>query len=301
MAANLLEAVPNFSEGRDQEVLEAIGRAMTDAGGWVLDVHADADHNRSVFTVVAQPEQLVEALAAGISVAVARIDLTSHAGVHPRVGAADVVPVVRFDPADERPERAARALARRIAMLGVPVLGYGELEGGRRPAFYRRGGPAVLAERLAGGELEPLAGPAEPHPTAGVTLLGVRSPLIAFNVNLDSDDAELARDIAHQIRERDGGLPGVQAIGLALTSSGRVQISTNLVDLEATPLHRVAEEVERLAGERGVTVHGAELVGLLPARAAAQAAARALRLPAMPPDRLLEVATGGEFGRAATP
>ncbi len=290
----LLESVPNFSEGRDQGVLDAIGRAMTDAGGRLLDVHSDPDHNRSVFTVVGDPDSLVDALAAAISVAVARIDLRSHRGVHPRVGAADVVPLVRFDPEDDRPERAARALTRRIAMLGVPALGYGELGGGRRPAYFRQGGTERLAARLLAGEIEPLAGPGGLHPAAGAVLVGVRPPLVAFNANLDTGDVDVARAIAAAIRERDGGLAGVQALGL--TASGRAQVSTNLIDIDATPLAAVVAEIERLAAEHGTAVHGCELVGLMPARVAAAAAAAALRLPEMAPDRLLEVASAGEFG-----
>jgi glutamate formiminotransferase/glutamate formiminotransferase/formiminotetrahydrofolate cyclodeaminase len=291
---NLLEAVPNFSEGRSTAVLDAIGRAMADAGGQVLDVHADADHNRSVFTVVGDPDRLVEALAAGVAVAVAQIDLRVHEGVHPRVGAADVVPIVQFDPEDDRPERAARLLARRIALLGVPVLGYGAVGEGRRPAFYR-GQADALPGLLESGELEPLAGPAVVHRTAGVVLLGVRPPLVAFNVDLASDDVETARAIAAAVRERDGGLPGVQAIGLLLGSTGHAQVSTNLIDIDATPLHEVVAEVARLAAERGVEVAGGELVGLLPARVAAAAAGSALRVQ-MAADRVLEVAASGEFG-----
>jgi glutamate formiminotransferase len=290
----LLESVPNFSEGRDAVVIEAIRAAMVDAGGRVLDVHSDADHNRSVFTVVADADSLVDALAAAISVAVARIDLRSHEGVHPRVGAADVVPLVRFDPEDDRPERAARALARRIAMLGVPALGYGELGEGRRPAFFRQGGAARLEERLAAGEIEQLAGPAQLHPTAGAVLVGVRPPLVAFNIDLATDDVEVARAIASAIRERDGGLAGVQALGLR--AHGRAQVSTNLIDIEGTPLAAVVSAVDRLAGEHGTTIAGSELVGLMPARIAASAAASALRLPSLPVERLLEVAVAGEFG-----
>jgi len=178
------------------------------------------------------------------------------------------------------------------------VLGYGELGDGRRPAFYRNGGPGRLAERLATGELQPLAGPDELHETAGAVLLGVRGPLVAFNIDLDIADVGVARSIAAAIRERDGGLPGVQAIGLALRSSGRAQVSTNLIDIDATPLWQVFSEVERLAAERGVGVHGSELVGLMPASVAAEVAGRALRLPAMAADRVLEVAAAGEFGTA---
>ena len=289
-----MEAVPNFSEGRDQTVLDSIGSAMTDAGGRVLDIHADPDHNRSVFTCVGDPDSLVGALAAGIAVAVAVIDLNQHQGVHPRVGVADVVPFVQFDPEDDQPERAARALARRIAMLGLPVLGYAELGGGLRPAFFRHGGPERLAERLDSGDVVPMLGPSRLHPTAGAVLLGVRPPLVAFNVELDSDDLELARLIATAIRARDGGLPGVQALGLQL-GNGNVQVSTNLIDIEATPLHAVVERIEHLAREGGAAIRAAELVGLMPASVASAAAGAALRLPGMRPDRMLEVSVHGEF------
>jgi glutamate formiminotransferase len=290
----LLESVPNFSEGRDRGVLEAIRAAMANAGARVLDIHADEDHNRSVFTVVADPDALVEALAAGIAVAVGRIDLRRHEGVHPRVGVADVVPIVQFSPDDDRPERAARLLGRRIALLGVPVVAYGALGGGSRPAAYRQGGLERLDERMQAGEVSSMYGPAAPHPSAGVVLLGVRPPLVALNVNLDTPDVELARSIAATVRERDGGLPGVQALGLQ-TSNG-AQVSTNLIDIDATPLHVVVAEIERLAAEAGAGITGSELVGLMPARAATAAAGAALRLPGMAADRTLEVAASGEFG-----
>jgi glutamate formiminotransferase / 5-formyltetrahydrofolate cyclo-ligase len=289
----LLEAVPNFSEGRDRTVLEEIRTAIA-AHVRVLDVHADADHNRSVFTCVGEPQALVEGLAAGVAAAAQRIDLRTHRGVHPRVGAADVVPVVRFAAGDPRPLQVALAVAERIGGLGIPVLGYGDLGEGRRPAFFRAGGSDRLAERLASGELRPLAGPATLHPTAGATLVGVRAPLVAFNVNLESDRVSVAEEIARALRASSGGLPGVQALGML--AGGRAQVSMNLIDVSATPLHVVVSEVERLAGERGVAVHGSELVGLMPAAVAAAAGARALRLPAMPADRLLEVAVAGEFG-----
>ena len=292
--SDLLESVPNFSVGRDQAVLDALGEAFGAAGVRVLDVHADSDHNRSVFTVVADPDTLVEGLASAIAVAASRIDLTRHEGVHPRVGSADVVPLVRFRPDDARPELAARALARRIAMLGVPAIGYGELGGGLRPSAFRGGGPERLAERMAAGEVVALAGPDRPHPTAGVVLLGVRAPLVAFNVDLESDDVGVAREIAAALREREGGLAGVQALGLA--ARGGAQVSTNLIDIDATPLAAVVDEIERLAAARGVGVKGSELVGLMPARVAAAAAGTALRLPGFGADRLLEVASGGEFG-----
>jgi glutamate formiminotransferase / 5-formyltetrahydrofolate cyclo-ligase len=291
----LLEAVPNFSVGRDLDVLAAI-RAAIEAHARVLDVHADADHNRSVFTCVGDADGLVEGLEAGIAVAAKRIDLGAHEGVHPRVGAVDVVPVVRFRAGDPGPLRVARALGERIGRLGIPVLGYAELGDGRRPADFRAGGTDGLAAKLAAGDAVPLYGPARLHPTAGAVLLGVRPPLVAFNVDLGTDDVELARAIAAAVRGRDGGLPGVQALGLRLGRSGRAQVSMNLIDVGATPLHLVVAEVARLASERGVQVERGELVGLMPAATAAAAAGSALRIDGMTADRVLEVAAGGEFG-----
>jgi glutamate formiminotransferase len=291
-----MESVPNFSEGRDSATLDAIRRALAEHVR-VLDVHADADHNRSVYTCVGESSGLVEGLAAAIAVAAERIDLSRHEGVHPRVGAADVVPFVRFRAGDPEPEHAARLLGERVGALGIPVLGYGDLGGGRRPAFFRAGGPDALAARLEAGEVAPLFGPDRLHPTAGAVLLGVRPPLVAFNVELDTDDVEVARAVAAGVRARDGGLPGVQALGLRLARTGRAQVSMNLIDVAATPLHRVVREVERLAAEQGVAVAAGELVGLMPAAVAVPAAARALHLSDLAPDRVLEVAAGGEFGR----
>ena len=293
----LLESVPNFSEGRDGAVLDAIRRAIGEHAR-VLDVHADADHNRSVFTCVGPAEGLVEGLAAAIAVAAERIDLGRHEGVHPRVGAADVVPFVRFQAGEGEPEHAARLLGERVGAMGIPVLGYGDLGGGRRPAFFRAGGPDALAARFDSGEIVPLFGPARMHPTAGAVLLGVRPPLVAFNLELDTGDVEVARAVAAGVRARDGGLPGVQALGLRLARTGRAQVSMNLIDVSATPLHRVVREVERLAAERGASVACGELVGLMPAAVAVPAAAAAFHLPELAPDRVLEIAAGGEFGRA---
>jgi glutamate formiminotransferase / 5-formyltetrahydrofolate cyclo-ligase len=292
----LLEAVPNFSVGRDLDVLAAI-RAAIERHARVLDVHADADHNRSVFTCVGDGAGLVEGLEAGIAVAAERIDLARHEGVHPRVGVADVVPIVRFREGDPGPARVARALGERIGRLGIPVLGYAELGEGRRPVHFRAGGTEGLAAQLAAGDAVPLYGPARLHPTAGAVLLGVRPPLVAFNVDLGTDDVEVARVIAAAVRARDGGLPGVQALGLRLGRTGRAQVSMNLIDVGATPLHAVVAEVARLASERGVAVERGELVGLMPAATAAAAAGAALRIEGMAADRVLDVAAGGEFGR----
>jgi glutamate formiminotransferase len=292
----LLESVPNFSAGRDLDAVAAIRRAAGRHAA-VLDVHSDPDHNRSVLTCVGEPAALVEGLAAAVEAAAERIDLTAHRGVHPRVGAADVVPFVRFEEGDLRPAAAARELGERIGRLGIPVVGYGELGGGRRPAALRSGGTAGLQALLDSGEVDPLFGPRTLHPTAGAMLLGVRAPLVAFNVDLRTGDVGVARSIAAAVRERDGGLPGVQALGLLLPRTGRAQVSMNMVDPAGAPLHAVVAEVARLAAERGVEVEAGELVGLMPAAVAAAAAGSALMLPRLEPDRLLEVAAGGEFGR----
>jgi glutamate formiminotransferase len=283
-----MESVPNFSEGRDGATLDAIRRALAEHVR-VLDVHADADHNRSVYTCVGPAAGLVDGLAAAIAVAVERIDLGRHEGVHPRVGAADVVPFVRFRTGDPEPEHAARMLGERVGALGIPVLGYADLGGGRRPAFFRAGGPDALAARLELGEVTPLFGPARLHPTAGAVLLGVRPPLVAFNVELDTADVEVARAVATGIRARDGGLPGVQALGLRLARTGRAQVSMNVIDIAATPLHRVVREVERIAAEHGVAVACGELVGLMPAGAAVAAAGSVLRIEGFDPSRVLEL------------
>ena len=285
-----LEAVPNFSEGRDRGVVDASGAALAEHAE-LLDVHADEDHNRSVFTLVGSETELVEALLAGIAVARERIDLRRHEGAHPRIGAADVVPVVPLRPEDmERACAAARDLAERIGSeLGLPAFLYGELAPGRGPAFFRRGGPEELQRRIDAGELAPDFGPRRLDPSAGGVIVGARRPLIAFNVDLVGDDVEDAREIARVVRERDGGFPGVRALGLVLPRAGHAQISMNIEDWEAAPLAELVAAIEREAAARGVEVAGSELVGLMPAGAAAAAAGAALRLGGFSPSRILEL------------
>jgi glutamate formiminotransferase len=286
-----LESVPNFSAGRDTRAVEALRGALSSPAR-LLDVHVDDDHNRSVFTLVGSEEELVETLLAGIRVAVERIDLRTHGGVHPRVGAADVVPLVPLRPADEpRAVQAAVRLADQlVSELELPVFFYGRLKAdGRGPAFYRTGGLVELERRLALGELVPDRGPLRLHPSAGAVLLGVRKPLIAFNVNLRSRDLALAEEIARRIRERDGGFPAVRALGLRLPGSGLVQVSMNLEDWERTPPHVVVERIAAEARERGVELAGGELVGLVPAGAALAAAGGPLLLPHLDPANVLEL------------
>jgi len=284
-----LESVPNFSEGRDRNVLERLGAALAGPAR-LLDLHADPDHHRSVFTLVGDDEQLLEGLVAGVSLARELIDLRRHAGAHPRVGAADVVPVVPIDEDDlGRARTVALALGRRVGEdVGLPVFLYGELAPGRGPAFFRRGGPAELQRRLDAGELRPDFGPPSLDPRAGCVLVGARRALIAFNANLRGD-VELARTVASLVRERDGGFPGVRALGLDLPSAGLAQVSMNIEDWRATALHELVERIDREVRGRGGEVVGSELVGLMPAAAAAAAAGAALRIEGFDATRLLEL------------
>jgi glutamate formiminotransferase/glutamate formiminotransferase/formiminotetrahydrofolate cyclodeaminase len=285
-----LESVPNVSEGRDPAVIAAIGEAF---GGRarLLDVHADPDHHRSVFTLVGDEALLVEALLAGIARSRELVDLRRHDGAHPRIGAVDVVPLVPIRPGDmERARSAALLVAERVAdELALPVFLYGEVGGGRMPAFFRRGGTKELARRLGAGELAPDFGPGRLDPSAGGVLVGARRPLVAFNVNLRSTDHEAARAIAAAVRETGGGFPGVRALGLRLPRAGLVQVSMNVEDWEAAALHDIVARIEAEAADRGIDVEGSELVGLMPAGAAAAAAGAILRIEGFEASRLLEL------------
>jgi glutamate formiminotransferase len=285
-----LEAVPNVSEGRDAAAIASLADAFSQSAR-LLDVHSDEDHHRTVFTLVGEDDALVESLLAGVRRARELIDLSVHDGVHPRVGAADVVPLVPVVPEDmERAKRAALALAERVGEeLELPVFLYGAVGGGRRPAFYRIGGPEALQQRVENGELRPDFGPSALHARAGAVLVGARPPLVAFNVELATADVEVARAVAAVVREAGGGFTGVRALGLRLPRSGRVQVSMNVEDWRAAPLHEVVACIEAEARARGVEVVGGELVGLLPAGAALGAAAPALRLKELGPARVLEL------------
>jgi glutamate formiminotransferase len=282
-----LESVPNFSEGRDAATIDAIAAALSTTAD-VLDVHSDPDHNRSVFTLVGDEDELTAALLAGVACAQERIDLREHKGAHPRVGAADVVPIVALDPADaERARECALVVAGQIgAELQLPVFLYGETGEGRGPAFFRHGD---LQARIDAGELTPDFGPVRLDPRAGGVIVGARRPLIAFNVNLSSDDVEAARAIAAIVRERGGGFPGVRALGLFLPRAGHAQVSMNVEDYEAAALHDILARVEDEAGARGIEVAGTELVGLMPAGAAVAAAGRTLRIDGFNAEHVLEL------------
>ena len=284
----LLEAVPNVSAGRDVLVVDGIADAVRDgmrrgarldgSRAQLADVHRDVDHDRSVLTLVGGGEALAGGLLALARAAVERIDLHAGHGVHPRVGVLDVLPIVALEPDDLGAVAAAHAMVRKLAggiggRLDVPVIRYGldergdRIDGAASTGQVRRGGPATVARRVRDGELELLAGPVEPHPSAGMVMCGVRDVLVAFNVDLAVDDLGAARTIANRIRELAGGddaLPGVRALGLRLASRSIAQVSTNVERyMECGPAH-VLDQVARIAKELDVTIAGAELVGLCP-------------------------------------
>ena len=294
----MLEAVPNVSEGLNADVVSAIASAFAGDAA-LLDVHSDPDHNRSVFTLAGARDDLLESLVAGIAASVELVDLREHVGVHPRVGAADVVPLVPLAPEEiERAAEAARALAERVGSeLGLPVFLYGEIGAspGRRPAFFRRGGLDELRRRVESGELAPDHGPARLDPRSGAVLVGARHALVAYNLELATQDVAVARAIARAVRGSSGGMPGVQAIGLLLPSSGRVQVSMNVVDVEQAPLHEVVERVRTEALAHGVQVSGGELVGLLPERVWIAAAEAGAELPGVDESQVLERVLGSRL------
>lgn len=262
VAPEVLMAVPNVSDGRHRPLLEEIERAFAPAR--FLDIHADGDHNRSVFTLAGRQGGLADGLVAGARAVVERVDITLHGGVHPYVGALDVLPVVYRSEGQRGPACAEvlTAAARIGDELELPVVLYGELATRpehRERAALREGGAAALARRIEAGEVVPDFGPARAHPTAGVVLAAARPPLVAFNVDLATPDLDAARRIAASIREANGGLRGVRAIGLWLEQRGCAQVSTNVHDPRATPLREIVAAVRAAA-----PVAEAELVGLAP-------------------------------------
>ena len=266
MAGQLIECVPNFSEGRDAAVVLAIQQAIGSVPGvLLLQRDLDPDHNRSVITFAGTAKVVVEGALRGIAMAVERIDLRRHSGVHPRIGAADVVPFVPLEGATlDHCAGLARQVGKAVwERLGVPVYFYeaaaaspdrAPLENVRRGGFEN---PA-LAPDLGGPQL---------HVSAGACAIGARNLLVAFNVNLNSSDLTVAKAIARKIRASSGGLPFVKAMGVPLASRGMVQVSMNLTNFEATPLSRVVAAVQAEAAAHGVSIAGTEVVGLAPRKA----------------------------------
>ena len=293
--AEIVESIPNFSEGRDPGVIEQLENTLTvtrDVA--LLDRHRDEDHHRCVLTVAGSVESMEEAAFAVVAKAAEVIDLTKHAGRHPRLGSCDVLPFVPLsDSTMEQCVRLAHRVGARIAReLRIPVFLYEEAcdrSFRKRLEQIRKGGLEALMKRMAiDPAWAPDFGPAEPHPTAGVIVVGARCPLIAFNVLLQSHDVSLARDIARTIRASNGGLPAVKAIGLELKSRGCVQVSMNLTDYHQTPVHVAFETVKRAAALKGVAVAKSELVGLIPQEALAQTEGHDLQIDALTQAQTLE-------------
>ncbi len=285
----VVECVPNFSEGRDAAVVSAINRAIGSvADVRVLDQTMDADHHRSVITFAGPPDSVVEAAVRGAAKAVELIDLNRHGGVHPRLGAVDVIP---FVPIHGITMAECAALALRAGeeiwkRLALPVYLYGE--GRRKLEDVRRGQFEGLrnAVRVDESKRPDIGGP-ELHPTAGAVIVGARKVLIAFNVNLNTDDVIVAKAIARKIRTSSGGFPNVKAMGLLLESRRQAQVSMNLTDYEVTPPYVVFQAIERQAAEYGVSVAGSEVIGLIP-RQALETQGVDLRIENYRPETVLE-------------
>jgi glutamate formiminotransferase len=267
---DLVECVPNFSEGRRPEVVDELASTVAAATDvFLLDRTMDRDHNRSVLTFAGPPTAVVDAMEDAVALAVERIDMTTHVGQHPRIGAVDVIPFVPLgDTTMEECIALARTFGKRIAeRFQLPVFLYAKaalrpdrvvLSDIRRPQFEG------LRDVIGQPDQGPDFGPATVHPTAGAVAVGARPFLIAYNINLESSDVELAKRIAKLVRESSGGLPRVQALGLYLDDLGVAQVSMNLLDHSVTPIWRVWEAVAEAAGTEGVELRESELIGLCP-------------------------------------
>ncbi len=284
----LLELVPNVSEGRSNAAVGDIAEAFALGGGVrVLDRHSDDSHNRSVLTAVAEPDSVLEASHRLVERAIARIDLRNHCGVHPRIGAVDVLPVVPLGGfSRDRAKALAIAVGHGIAdSFGIPVFLYAESaikDENRELPRLRRGGFEALEARMAASELVPDYGPNRPHPTAGAVAVGVRSLLIAYNVELRTPDRAVAQTIARRIRASSGGIPHLKALGFELSNPPRAQVSMNLTDFRVTSLQTAFDAVEREAASLEVEVARSEIVGLIPEAAAFEGMVERLSLAAPP-------------------
>jgi glutamate formiminotransferase len=290
----IVECVPNFSEGRDAAAIDAIAQAVGAVPGVkVLDLTSDPDHNRSVLTFVGDPAACRDGVLALFAAAIPRIDLTRHRGQHPRLGAVDVVPFIPIRGIDTA---ACVALAREAAAavaerFSLPVYLYEDAassEERRNLSNVRKGEFEGLAEKMKLPEWKPDFGPSAPHPTAGASVIGARMPLIAYNINLGTADPAIADRIARAIRHIGGGFRYVKAMGVELKDRGIVQVSINMTNYKKTPLHRVFECVKSEAARHGVNIVGSEIVGLTPAEALYEAAEFYLRIEKFTPELVLE-------------
>ncbi len=292
----LIEAVPNFSEGRRPEVITAIAEAIQSPGVKLLDVTSDHDHNRTVITIAGAPEHVVEGCFRAVQVAAGLIDLFQQRGSHPRIGATDVLPLVPLEGISlEACAQYATQLGRRIGNeLGIPVYLYeaaATRPERRNLADIRRGEFESLLTEITLPERTPDFGPTHLG-SAGATVVGARHFLIAWNFFLATRDVDVAIRIARTIRASSGGLPGVKALGLLV--DGQAQVSVNLVDYTQTPLHVLVDAVQRLADRYDTSVTRCELIGLLPQEVVLQAAASALQLPSLAARQIIEMAIRAE-------
>ncbi len=290
----ILEIVPNFSEGRDQKKIEKIVDPFRGRQGVkLLDYQHDEDHNRMVVTVVGEPDPLKAAVINAIGIAIDEIDMRTHKGQHPRMGAVDVLPFIPVKGID-RDEAVAisKEVAAEVSTLyDLPIFLY-EASASKPErtnlAAIRKGQFEGMAEKLALAEWQPDYGPSKPHPTAGVTAIGARMPLVAYNVNLDTDNLDIANDIARKVRHISGGLRYCKGIGIELKDRGCVQVSMNMTDYTNTALYRVFELIKVEARRWGVNVIGSEVIGLVPMEALIDAAAYYLRLEDFSMEQVLE-------------
>jgi glutamate formiminotransferase len=291
-----IESVPNISEGRRKEVVDAIADSLCAVNGiYLLDCSSDEDHNRSVITFAGLEEAVKEGAFALVKKSVELIDLRKHKGSHPRMGATDVLPFVPLGDSDMALcVRIANEVGERIGKeLGIPVYLYehaARKEMWRNLANVRKGEFEGLREEIGKNpERKPDFGPEKIHETAGAIAVGARQFLIAYNVNLESKDVGLAKRIAKRIREKDGGLPAVKALGLFLEKQGCAQISINLVDFTKTGIEEVYKEIERLAEKEGVKIRESELIGLLPQASYSEGLENRVKLRDFTKDRIIEV------------
>jgi len=294
MSEQLVECVPNFSEGRRLDCVDHIVDCFRQrAGVKLLDYTHDTDHNRMVVTAVGAPNAMKEAMLDAIGKAVELIDLTHHTGEHPRLGAADVIPFIPIrNVTMEEAVLLARGVAEEAAKrFDLPVYLYEEAASAphrQNLADVRKGGFEHLAEKMQLPGWLPDFGPNYPHPTAGASIIGARRFLVAYNINLNTNELDIAKAIARTIRFSSGGLPFCKALGLRLESQGMVQVSINLTNIEKTTLHQVFEMVRMEAARYGVSVANSELIGLMPLQALVDTTAYYLQLSDFSADRVLE-------------
>ena len=289
--ARIIECVPNCSEGRNKEVIEYIADAVRKVPGVVItDYSSDESHNRSVFTIVCDPDQMAEAAFQFAKACVEKIDMTKHEGAHPRMGAVDVIP---FTPVKDVSMEECIELSKKVAEriwneLGMPVTLYEEsctAPHRRNLAAIRKGQFEAMPEKLKDPQWHPDYGNQEIHPTAGIVAVGARFPLVAFNINLSTSDIEIANKIAKTIRESSGGMKWIKAIGVMLEDRNIAQVSINMINYTKTPMYRVFENVRFEAERYGVQIVGSEVIGVVPMDAMIDAAEYYLKVENFDKDR----------------